>query len=189
MRYRPLLVAATAAIAITALPAHAGAVKTLDGKKTKTLSFTDKVTAPQENDANFVGDQVPQHTPVTRPDIAACKAPRCATFSFVYQPAKGVKPGPFSARIAWTVPGQDYDLYVLDKGADVAHCGASAGTSEVAVVDFPVRGHKYTVVIDHFRSVPDTVKATVSFPAKDAIGSSVPGDPDASGLPVNCGLS
>src|SRR5690242_11604234 len=117
MRYRPAMIAATAAALMAALPAHAAGVKTLDGKTTKVLAF--KMTSePQSNDANTVTDQVPASTPLSRPsDIASCPKTRCQFYSFKYAPAKGVKAGPFSVRISWTIPGQDYDLYVVENGA------------------------------------------------------------------------
>jgi hypothetical protein len=179
MRIRPIIATlATAGVAIAALPAHAS-TKTLDGKSHKSLSFTDKVTAPQDNDKDFVGGNS---------DRTACSQPRCAKFTFIYKPARGVRKGPLSVRIAWTAPVEDYDLYVLDNGALVAQCGAGAGTSEVAVVSEPVSGHKYTIVIDHYRAIPDTVTATATFPAKNSVKTTVP--PSAEAVePINCGLS
>jgi hypothetical protein len=186
MRYRPILaVAVTAALAST-LPAHA-ATKTLDGKKTKVLTFTAKSSA-QSNDVNAVTDIAPAGP--TRPaSYDSCPKTRCLTYSFKYKPAKGVKRGPFSVKISWTLPGQDYDLYVLEDGGDVGHCGASAGTSEVVVVDIAVPGKTYKVVIDQFRAAPDTVTGKISFPATDKVGSTAPGTADGAGLPVNCGIS
>lgn len=190
MRYRPVIaIALTAAVAAT-LPAQAG-VKTLDGKKTKALAFTLK-SAPQDNDTNLATDFVNlvASTPIDRPaDISECPKTRCLTYSFRYKPAKGVKSGPFSVKIDWTIPGQDYDLYVVVNGGDAGHCGASAGTSEVVVIPAPLKGKTYTVFVDQYRSVPDTVTGTVSFPAKDKVGSTAPGTLDENGLPTNCGLS
>jgi len=98
-------------------------------------------------------------------DYAHCPASRCLTWSFIYKPAKGVKRGPFSAKLTWTAPVEDFDLYILDaKYGDVGHCGASAGSAEYVSVDTPVPGHKYLVVVDEYRSIPDTVHVTVSFP-------------------------
>jgi hypothetical protein len=193
MRYRPLLAAASVATLLAVLPAHAAAPKTLDGKKTKVLTFT-ATSAPQDHDSNVVTD-VPNgllkvKTPVDRPaDFSKCPSGRCLTYSFVYKPAKGVKRAPFSVRVSWTIPGQDYDLYVFQGGGDAGHCGASAGTSEVVVVDSPVPGKTYKVVVDEFRAGPDTVTGKISFPAKDKIGTTAPPQPDSKGLPVNCGLS
>ena len=169
MRYhRPLVTIAAAAAVIAALPAHAGGMKTLDGKKTKVLTFSG-TGSPQDNDANLVADQGGPNAPGSNPrpsDYGHCPKTRCLSWSFVYKPAKGVKRGPFSARIDWTLPGQDYDIYVIDKKlGNVGQCGASAGQSEYVTVPSPVPGHTYTVVVDEYRSLPDTVKATVSFPA------------------------
>ena len=190
MRYRPILAAAAAATVALSMHADASGLKTLDGKKAKSLSF-ELASAPQSNDTNLVTDQTDdvKPTPVSRPDMGACPESRCLSYSFVYKPAKGVKKGPFSVKISWTLPGQDYDLYVIQNGVDVGHCGASAGTSEVVVIPFPVAKKTYTVVVDQYRSVPDTVSGTVSFPAKDQVGSTAPGTADSIGLPVNCGLS
>src|SRR4051812_15240313 len=180
MRYRPLMAIAAAAAVIAAMPAHAGATKTLDGKKVKSLSFADKITAPQDNDKDFVS--------LSNTDRTQCKAPRCSKFSFRYAPAKGVKPGPFSVKIAWTFPVEDYDLYVVqDKGGTVGQCAAGAGTSETVVVSGALPRRTYTVVVDHYRTVPDTVNVSVTFPAKDAVASTTK---DPSGVvPIDCGLS
>jgi len=117
-----------------------------------------------------------------------CPASRCLSYTFVYKPAKGVRPGPFSVKIAWTIPGQDYDLYVIQNGGDVGHCGASAGTSEVVVIDAPMKGKTYKVVVDQYRAGPDTITGKVAFPATDKIGSTAPSTADDNGLPTNCGL-
>ena len=166
MRVRNTVFLAAAAALLAAVPAHA-ATPTLDGKKTKTLTFS-AASTPQDNDANLVADQGGPNAPGSNPrpsDYARCHAPRCLTWSFVYKPAKGVKRGPFSAKLSWTAPVEDYDLYILDaKYGDVGHCGASAGTAEYVSVDAPVPGHKYLVVVDEYRAIPDTVHVTVSFP-------------------------
>jgi hypothetical protein len=180
MRYRPILAAAAAAALVATMPAHAAGVKTLDGKKVKSLTFKDVVASASDNDADFV---------TSTGDRTQCSPPRCSKFTFLFKPAKGVKYGAFSARISWTVPVQDYDLYIVqDNAGDVGHCGAAAGTSEVVVISDPVPGHKYTVVIDHYRTVPDTVTATVSFPATDKVVTTVPSSAETV-EPVNCGIS
>jgi hypothetical protein len=189
MRYRPILAAAAAAAVALSLPADAAATKKLDGKKTKSLSFS-LTSSPQSNDANLATDFVDEvkTTSLSRPDMGACPESRCLSYSFVYKPAKGVKRGPFSVKISWTLPGQDYDLYVIQDGGDVGHCGASAGTTETVVIPYPVPKKTYTIVVDQYRAAPDTVKGTVAFPATDKVGSTAPADPDGKGLPVNCGL-
>lgn len=190
MRYRPLLAAALTVTVAATLPAHA-AVKKLDGKKTKALTFAAAAT-PQDNDAASAADVVNVvgvKTPADRPDYAHCPKSRCLTYRFLYKPAKGVKRGPFSVKISWSIPGEDFDLYVLQNGADVGHCGASAGTSETVVVATPVPGKVYTVVVDEFRAGPDTVKGSITFPAKDKIGTTAPSTLDNLGVPTNCGLS
>jgi hypothetical protein len=191
MRYRLILATgAAAAVAVAAVPSNAAGTKVLDGKKTKTLSFS-LASSPQDNDTNLVTDftDLVASTPVSRPDMGNCPAARCLSYKFVYKPAKGVKAGPFSVKIAWTIPGQDYDLYVIQDGGDVGHCGASAGTSEVVDITTPIKGKTYTVVIDQYRAAPDTVTGKVAFPATDKVGSSAPSTADDNGLPLNCGLS
>ncbi|HET7311912.1 MAG TPA: hypothetical protein VFJ17_11375 [Mycobacteriales bacterium] len=191
MRTRLILAAgAAAAVAAATVPSQAAGAKVLDGKKTKSLSFN-LATSPQTNDYNLVTDftDLAAQTPVSRPDMGNCPATRCLSYSFVYKPAKGVKPGPFSVKISWTIPGQDYDLYVIQDGGDVGHCGASAGTSEVVDIMTPVKGKTYKVVIDQYRAGPDTITGKVAFPATDKVGSTAPSVADDNGLSLNCGLS
>ena len=89
-------------------------------------------------------------------------------------------------RISWSYPVEDYDLYVVqDNGGTVGQCGASAGVSETAVVA-GLPGHTYTVVVDHYRALPDTVKVSVTFPAKNSVAK-VTGNPEQ--FAVDCGLS
>jgi hypothetical protein len=192
MRHRLLLAAvSTAAVAAAVLPAHAGGTPVLDGKKVKALTFS-LASSPQDNDVNQVTDitDLVARSPVSRPsDYSTCPSTRCLTYKFLYKPGKGVKPGPFSVKISWTIPGQDYDLYVFEDGGDVGHCGASAGTSEVVDVNMPAKNKVYTVVVDEFRAAPDTITGKVAFPATDKVGSTAPNTADNAGLPVNCGLS
>src|SRR5882724_5785025 len=101
MRYRSMITAVAAGMMLAALPAHAS-TQVLDGKKTKVLHFTDTVTAAQDNDKD-----------ITNGNRTNCREPRCTKFTFLYKPAKGVKNAPFSVRIAWTYPVEDYDLYVV----------------------------------------------------------------------------
>ena len=190
MRARQTVVLAAAAAVLAALPAHAS-TPTLDGKKTKVLNFS-AAASPQDNDANLVTDESGQNVPGSNPrpdDYAHCPASRCITWSFVYKPAKGVKRGPFSAKLTWSAPVEDFDLYVLDaKYGDVGHCGASFGSGEYVSVDTPVPGHKYLIVVDQYRAGPDTVKVQVSFPgASFSPAAPVPGS--AAGFPVACGFT
>jgi hypothetical protein len=185
MRIRPFLAVAAAAALVSALPAHA-AVPTLDGKKVKTLTFKDTVTAPQDNDKDYVS--------LSAGDRTFCDPPRCTKFTFLYKPAKGVKSKPFSVRIAWSYPVEDYDLYVVqDNAGTVGNCGAAAGTSELVIVSHPVAGHKYTIVVDHYRALPDTVTATVKYATTDKYATTAPStieDPNGPvGIAVNCGIS
>jgi hypothetical protein len=179
MRARSSIIIAAAAAVLATIPAHA-TTQTLDGKKTKSLTFKDVISAPQDHDSDIASSA----------DRTQCSPPRCSKFTFVYKPAKGVKRGPFSVRIAWTIPVEDFDLYVTqDNGGAVAQCGAGAGTSETAVVASPLPGHRYTVVIDHFRALVDTVTATVTFPAQAKVATYAPGAVDDKVEPINCGLS
>ena len=190
MRTRLILAAgAAAAVGVAALPSQAAGAKVLDGKKTKALTFS-LSSSPQDNDVNFVTDltDLAAKSPVSRPDYGNCPASRCLSYSFVYKPAKGVKPGPFSVKISWTIPGQDYDLYVIQDGGDIGHCGASAGTSEVVVIDNPLKGNTYKVVVDEYRAGPDTVTGKVSFPATDKVAATAPSQIDSL-QPINCGIS
>jgi hypothetical protein len=179
MRYhRSLVTIAAAAAVIGALPAHAGGIKTLDGKKVKALTFADKVASPQDNDQDLVS--------LTDSDRTRCSPPRCAKFAFRFAPAKGVKSRNFSVKITWTYPVEDYDLYVVqNKAGTVGQCAAGAGTSETVVVNGAVPRRVYTVVVDHYRTLPDTVDVSVTFPAKDSV-QDVTGDPG--GQPTDCGL-
>jgi hypothetical protein len=183
MRVRPFLAVAAAAALVATMPAHAKgpSYKVLDGKKIKTLSFSDKITTPQDNDKDAAS--------TSSSDRSFCSAPRCSRFTFIYKPAKGVRSGAFSAKITWSYPAEDYDLYIAqDNIGDVGHCGAGAGTSEVVVISNPLPGHRYTVVIDHYRAIPDTVTATVSFPAKDKVATTAPAAAEKFEA-VNCGIS
>jgi hypothetical protein len=178
MRYRPLMALAAAATVIATMPAHAAGTKTLDGKKVRSLSFADTIAAPQDNDKDFVA--------VTASDRTQCAEPRCSKFAFRFAPAKGVTSRSFSVKISWTFPVEDYDLYVTQaKGGTVGSCAAGAGMSETVVVNGALPKHVYTVVVDHYRTLPDTVKVSVTFPAKDYVTKAT-GDPG--GQPVDCGL-
>lgn len=180
MRHRPALIVATAAAVLATLPAHAAGMKTLNGKSTKELTFADKIAAAQDNDADIASTS----------DRTHCSEPRCSKFSFRYAPAKGVKPGAFSVKITWTYPVEDYDLYVLqDNAGTVGKCGAGAGTSEAVVIAKPLPGHVYTVVIDHYRAVPDTVGVKVLFPTTQKIVAVAPSAVENNVEAVNCGIS
>lgn len=178
MRYRPLMAVAAVAAVVATLPAHAAGMKTLDGKKVKSLSFADKITSPQDNDKDIAS--------LSASDRTVCKEPRCSKFNFRFAPAKSVKSRSFSVKISWTIPGQDYDLYVVQaRGGTVGQCAAGAGMSETVVVTGALPKHVYTVVVDHYRALPDTVSVSVNFPATDSV-TKVSGDPR--GQPVDCGL-
>ena len=185
MRIRPLLAAAGVVALVAGVPAHAAGAKpkTLDGKKTKVLTWTGASTA-QDHDSDFVMELAG-----TTPDFAHCGPPECLRFPFVFKPAKGVKYGAVSTQISWTIPGEDFDLYVVDNFGIVGQCGASAGTSEVVTIDDPVPGHTYTIVAHEFRTGPDTLTATAKFPAQKFTTPVPAAAQSPAGLGVGCGLS
>lgn len=190
MRVRPFIAAAAAAVLAATIPAHA-ATPTLDGKKVKSLTFSG-TSSPQTHDTDLVGDQAGVSPSGGRPaDYMHCPASRCFTWKFLYKPAKGVRSGPVSVKLSWTYPVEDFDLYVFDaKYGDVGHCGASAGTSETVTIDPAIPGHTYLIVADEYRALPDTVKATVKFPAQKFTSQVPGGAPDTVViLPVACGLN
>ena len=183
---------ATLAVAGGLVLSHTGAqaagTPTLDGKKTKTLSTTFTPT-PQSHDSDLITDQVKSST-----DRTMCTAPRCGWMPFVFKPAKGVKGG-MAFTITWSVPGEDIDLYVAEvakdgsSGGEVAHCGASAGTSEriqLSSSDFKA-GKKYALIADFYRSTGGKVTATIAFPGTTSIKTTAPSTVDGA-LPINCGL-
>jgi hypothetical protein len=180
MRARLVIALGTAALAAAAaVPSHgAAAPKTLDGKKIKKITATAS-GGLQTNDAD--------NASLDTQNRADCSMPRCYRLDFVYNPAKGVK-GNLLFKINWTNPASDFDLYVATaKKAEVAHCGGVGGTGEVLVLPASrfKAGQKYTLVVDFFRSANDTVTATVEFPTKEVMDTSVPAEVDTA-LPLNC---
>lgn len=182
----------TTAVVLGALAAAHGsaqaATATLDGKKTKKLTATFS-PAPQSHDSDLVTDAAKSNV-----DRTTCAAPRCERLPFVFKPAKGVKGG-MAFTVAWSVPGEDIDLYVAEIAKDgssageVAHCGASAGTSErlqLSSSDFKP-GKKYALIADFYRSTGGKVTATVTFPGTTAIKTTAPSTVDGV-VPINCGL-
>lgn len=169
--------------------AHAGGAPVLDGKKTTMLTTTFSPGA-QDHDSSLATEQAPGGA-VNRDD---CKDPRCGRLTFTYQPAKGVK-GNLKFTINWSVPGEDFDLYVAEVGkdgssSDIGHCGASAGTSEQVDLDSSSlkAGKTYVLIADFYRATGgDKVTATVAFPADSTLKTTVPATADKVGS-VNCGL-
>jgi hypothetical protein len=184
------LIGACALSAVTTFDAGA-ANKALDGKKVKTLTLVTS-TGTQDHDSDLITDLAKDPLGAGG-DRAVCRPPRCSALTFVYKPAKGVRPAPVGFQISWKVPVDDMDLYVAEVVAgsrtSIAHCGGSAGTSEKIVLDAGVLrpGHTYALVADHYRSVADTVTASVSFPSTVPVKSTVPAAEDEL-LNVNCGL-
>lgn len=193
MNVRLVLVPAVVGGLLVGTLGASAAPRTLDGKRVKTLTAT-YTPAPQDNDADLVAGQFAgTPVPVAPGERVACKAPRCARLEFVYLPAKGVKGG-LAFQTTWSTPGTDVDLYVAEIAKDgtaseIAHCGATAGTSEkifLAGSNFRP-GRKYAVITDFYRVLSDKVTTQVSFPGKDMLKTTVPSQADAF-LGANCGL-
>ena len=169
--------------------AHAGGAPVLDGKKVTSITTTFSPAA-QDNDADLVTGQAPGSA-VNRDD---CKDARCGRLNFMFKPAKGVK-GNLKFTINWTIPVEDFDLYVAEvakdgSASDIGHCGGSAGVSEQVNLDSSAfkTGKTYVLIADYYRATGgDKVTATVAFPAASTVKTTIPGTVD--GLePVNCGL-
>lgn len=189
MKPRILLSAAVAAGLVLGVSGAEAAPKTLDGKKTKTLSFT-AVGVPQTNDVAAMQSDLDGLERVN------CVMPVCAHMDFVYRPAKGVKPVGLAFESTWTAPvGADIDLYVaaLDKRGDpmqMASCGASVGNREriyLPASSFRV-GKTYRVVAYFYRTVNETVTTKVTFNGKNEIPATAPAELEDNVAPVNCGL-
>jgi hypothetical protein len=186
VKIRLITAAVVAGGLVASMSGAEAAVKTLDGAKTKTLTATFTPTA-QDNDSDLVTGLA------GGPERVACAAPRCARLPFLYKPAKGVK-GPLSFKLTWSVPAEDMDLYVaeLDKrgeATELAHCGASAGTSEQLLVDASTfkSGKTYALIADFYRATGSAVTATVSLPGAVTNKAVVPDAVDSL-QPTNCGL-
>lgn len=187
---KPRLVLATClagALAVSTGAAHAGP-PTLDGKKTKTISFT-AVGAPQANDLAALQSDLDGAERVN------CTMPTCAHLDFVYKPAKGVKAVGLAFESSWAAPaGVDVDLYVaaLDKHGDpsqIGQCGASLGNHEriyLAASNFKV-GRKYRMIAYFYRTIGDTVTTKVTFNGANEIPTTVPAEID-NAVYLNCGL-
>jgi hypothetical protein len=179
MRPRHLVALATAALAAaTSVPSHAAGITTLDGKRVRKIVRTAS-GGLQDNDAD--------NASTAAANRADCAMPRCYRLDFVYKPAAGVK-GNVLFKITWTNPASDFDLYVAtDKRGELAHCGGAGGLGEQLVLSGRTLkpGKRYTLVADFFRSVNDTVTATVEFPTSTAAGTTVPEAADTI-LPTNC---
>jgi hypothetical protein len=177
------------ALALSTVGAQA-APKTLDGKKTKVLTF--KVAGGlQTHDSDMVTDSAS----LEARDRADCTAPRCAKLPFVYKPAKGVK-GNVAFQISWTNAASDFDLYVAivnkdGSTSDIGHCGGTTGTAEKLYLDAGnfKAGKSYALVVDFYRSVNDTVTGTVTMPGTDQVKKTLP-DPGGFGITdsANCSL-
>lgn len=187
MKLRLLTAAAlVGALAFSVAGAEAGTA-VLDGKKVKTLTMVSTPTA-QDNDADFVTGQT------GGPERVACAAPRCARLPFVFKPAKGVK-GNLAFTIQWSLPVEDYDLYVAEIAKDgsasqIETCGTFAGTSEKVELssDTFKSGKTYALIVDFYRVTgAQKVTSTVSFPGSAGIKSTVPAQVDDLQT-TNCGL-
>lgn len=180
MRARLVLAAGAATlVAVAAVPSQAASTPTLDGKRVRKIVKTA---------SGGLQDHDQDNASLDTPNRADCAKPRCFRMDFVYSPARGVK-GNVLFKITWTNPASDFDLYVSDdKRTDRAHCGGFGGTGEQLVLRGTSLkpGKRYTLVADFFRSVNDTVTATVEFPTKVVAGTTAPAQAEALGLPLNC---
>jgi hypothetical protein len=182
MSPRPVLGLAALALVAAAVPSHAAGPAVLDGKKVRKITRTAS-GGLQDNDTDNASIDPPSA-------LVDCAMPRCYRLDFVYRPAKGVK-GNLALRIAWANPVSDLDLYLVnDKNGDMADCGSVGGTSETVVIPgTKLRpGKRYTLVADFYRSVNDTVTATVEFPTSRTLPTTVPADVDDF-FPTNCVLA
>lgn len=179
MRARLALALVGLSLVATALPSHAAATPVLDGKKTKKITKTVN-GGLQDHDQ----DQANGAT-----GGAACGMPHCYRLDFIYAPAKGVK-GNLAFSIKWTNPASDIDLYVANaKKGEVDHCGGFGGAGEALIIPgsrFKV-GQKYTLVVDFYRSLNETVTATVEFPTARTQSTTVPDSAEAA-FKFNCVL-
>jgi hypothetical protein len=191
MRARLVLAPALAAGLLLATAGAEAATPTLDGKKTKKLTFVDDGGA-QSNDAWTVydlaqegdlGDSLPDQ--LRRVDPADCQAPLCGVHEFVYKPAKGVKGG-IMVTTTWANPVSDADISFMQIEKDgsrteIGSCGFTGQPHEKIYVEPSAlkAGKKYAVVVMFFRSaaetftteaeinVPSTIKSTTGFPEFD----------------------
>jgi hypothetical protein len=161
VRRRLYAVVAVAALGF-ALPSHAEAPKTLDGKKVTKIEMKGN-GGTQDHDA----DLITEFLGVTDPaDDLTCTPEQCLRFDFIFKP-DGVT-GDVVVTLGWANDYSDMDLYIYGKdGKEVAHCGGATGTGEFIVLPQAklVSGDKYTVVGNYYRSNGDDVTAVVEFPA------------------------
>ena len=86
--------------------------------------------------------------------------------------------GHFSAKNPWFT----YHRLLTQQTAELV----GAETSEVVVIP-AIKGKLYTVVVDQYRALPDTISGSITFPAKDSVKKTT-GDPTGV-IPIDCGLS
>ena len=186
MKNRLIAAAGLAGALVVALPSAQAGTAVLDGKKVTTLTMESTPTA-QTHDETFV-TELPGG-----PERVSCTGTRCARLPFVFKPAKGVT-GNLAFTIAWSVPVEDYDLYVAEIAKDgsateIAHCGTSGGTTEKLELgsDAFKSGKTYALIVDFYRSVGQKVTSKISFPGSAGIKQTVPAAVDSL-QPTNCGL-
>ncbi|HVF21259.1 MAG TPA: hypothetical protein VNA14_13600 [Mycobacteriales bacterium] len=168
MRRRLYAVVAVAALGL-AMPSHAEDPKKLDGGKTKKIEAK-AMAAMQSHDD--------EQLPVSHPDRMKCAPPRCLRFDFIFAPVAGVT-GDLVVHSTWGNRLTDVDLYLADDaGKQVASCAFTGGTGEIFAVpaDKLVKGKKYTVIADFFRSVGEEVTASVEYPAAYKASGTTPYD-------------
>ena len=185
MRLRLAAVGAASGLALSVSGAHA-ATPVLDGKKVTVLK-AETTAATQDNETALKDD-------VAGVERVSCAMPKCSRLPFVFKPAKGVK-GNVAFTVTWTLPVEDYDLYVaeIDKdgtASQIATCGATVGTSERVELpsDTFKPGKTYALITYNFRSTgQQKVTSTVSFPGSAGIKATVPAAADSL-VNANCGL-
>ena len=186
MKLRLLTATAVAGVCALTLSSAQAATPVLDGKKVKALT-AETTPAAQDNDTVLVDD-------LNGVERVSCAPPKCSRLPFVFKPAKGVK-GSLAFTITWSLPGEDYDLYVAEIAKDgtatqLATCGATAGTSEK--VELPMDAFKpgktYALITYNFRSSGTSkVTSKVSFPGSAPVKETVPAAVNDLVF-VNCGL-
>ena len=167
MRRTPLLLAIVAIVA-TALPSSAAA-PVLDGKKTRSFTFKQAVSDPQQHVlAETVGN------PVDAEVTTECVAPRCYAFPFTVKPAKGVPvlTTALSAEVSWTLPTSRFWVKLMDvtKKTPVEKTACqtfyvTGGTHAVLRMKSVKPGNKYAIwVTVQQLAAPDTLSGTVAYP-------------------------
>ena len=127
-----------------------------------TASDTVKFALYAPVSATFLDSTVNDATP----GVLSAGIPGTISFSFAV-PANTTK---FDVLVSWTNPLNDYDIRVLrPDGSEETHHGDGAGVPEAVTVQNPVAG-TWTLAVDKFTTIGDTVHARVT-------GLTAPADP------------